>query len=230
MSIAATPDGGGYWITTMDGVVHAFGDASLWPSTGGSVGASTTGGVSTPDGLGYWTANDRGAVEGYGDAALAGSMLGRPLNAPVVAISTLLAPAAGRRQLHRRHVPERQHLPVPHSGSTGGGSGTWWWVHGRQQHKLPGPGGGHLSASQPCDGVCHQLRLGHQRNARLPDGSHRYRCCHRLRRGDRLPFNGNPGIGGSNVTLIGGSSGGTLVALAGERVSGQGCGRPFRPG
>jgi acetyl esterase/lipase len=218
MSIAATPDGGGYWITTMDGVVHAFGDASLWPSTGGSVGVWTTGGVSTPDGLGYWTANIVGAVEGYGDASLSGSMLGRPLNAPVVAISTLRAPppVVGTYQgatpqnvdIYPSPTPGAPVVVLVHGGAYTGGTDMASLVPGEATY---------LQAS----GVtvyAINYDLATTATPAFPMEVTDTLAAIAYAEATASRFNGNPGTGGSNVTLIGGSSGGTLVALAAERV------------
>ena len=35
VGMAATPDGGGYWLVASDGGVFAFGDATFYGSTGG---------------------------------------------------------------------------------------------------------------------------------------------------------------------------------------------------
>jgi hypothetical protein len=69
--MATNSTGDGYWMTTEDGTVYAFGDA-----TGGAVqphdlsGFEATGIVSTPDGGGYWIVDDGGYVHPSGDAAL----------------------------------------------------------------------------------------------------------------------------------------------------------------
>jgi hypothetical protein len=42
--------------------------------------------ASTPDGGGYWEVANDGGIFNYGDAGFAGSMGGKPLNAPIVGI------------------------------------------------------------------------------------------------------------------------------------------------
>ncbi len=42
--------------------------------------------ASTPDGLGYWLVASDGGIFDYGDASFYGSMGGKPLNEPMVAI------------------------------------------------------------------------------------------------------------------------------------------------
>ncbi len=36
VGMAATPDGGGYWLVASDGGIFAFGDAPFWGSAGGT--------------------------------------------------------------------------------------------------------------------------------------------------------------------------------------------------
>ncbi len=48
---------------------------------------AATGIASTSSGQGYWVTRDEGGVDAIGDAPVAGSMSGRPLNAPIVGIS-----------------------------------------------------------------------------------------------------------------------------------------------
>jgi hypothetical protein len=89
VGVAATPDGGGYWLVGSDGGVFAFGDALFEGSMGGQhlnapiVGIVPSGG----DGRGYWLVASDGGVFAFGDAAFAGSMGGQHLNAPVVGMT-----------------------------------------------------------------------------------------------------------------------------------------------
>ncbi len=83
--MAATPDGGGYWITRADGHVSSHGDALSWGDlTGYLLNAPISHIVSTPDGKGYWLVAADGGTFSFGDAQFWGSMGGRALNAPVV--------------------------------------------------------------------------------------------------------------------------------------------------
>jgi ligand-binding sensor domain-containing protein len=64
-AIAATTDGGGYWLVGTDGGVFRFGDA---PFEGSGVGAGLTAPVvgiaPTPDNGGYWLAESNGGKRG----------------------------------------------------------------------------------------------------------------------------------------------------------------------
>src|ERR1700723_183950 len=55
VGMAATPDGGGYWLVASDGGIFTFGDAVFHGSTGGEhLNAPITGMATTPTGGGYW--------------------------------------------------------------------------------------------------------------------------------------------------------------------------------
>ena len=87
-SAVRTPDGGGYWILLSNGEVFPFGDArGLGSVPAGGAGGSdpATAIFSTDDGQGYWVATASGAVYRFGDAPSDGSMVGRHLNAPIIA-------------------------------------------------------------------------------------------------------------------------------------------------
>ena len=62
VGMAATPDGGGYWLVASDGGIFAFGDAGFYGSTGGiTLNRPIVGMAATPDGGGYWlVASDGG--------------------------------------------------------------------------------------------------------------------------------------------------------------------------
>jgi hypothetical protein len=87
--MAATPDGGGYWLVASDGGVFSFGDASFF----GSVSGEGAGELSTPvvgiassgDGGGYSLATAGGTVIPFGDGVAGGGLDGT--RAPIVAIS-----------------------------------------------------------------------------------------------------------------------------------------------
>ncbi len=69
VGIAATPDGGGYWLVASDGGVFSYGDAQFHGSLGGmDLNAPIVGIAATPDGGGYWLVARDGGVFSYGDA------------------------------------------------------------------------------------------------------------------------------------------------------------------
>ena len=72
--MAATPDGGGYWLVASDGGMFTYGDAGFYGSTGGIAAQQARGcGGATPDGGGYWLVASDGGVFTYGDAGFFGS-------------------------------------------------------------------------------------------------------------------------------------------------------------
>ena len=72
--MAATPDGGGYWLVASDGGVFSYGDARFYGSAGGSpLNKPVVGMAATPDGGGYWLVASDGGVFSYGDAGFYGS-------------------------------------------------------------------------------------------------------------------------------------------------------------
>ncbi len=86
--MAATPDGGGYWIATSTGAVTPYGDAHLYGSMAGQhLNRPVVGITATPDGHGYWLTASDGGVFTFGDAGFFGSMAGHHLNGPVVGIT-----------------------------------------------------------------------------------------------------------------------------------------------
>jgi hypothetical protein len=88
-TIAATPDGKGYDLASIDGEVFSYGDAAF-------AGDLTTTHLYTPvvsiartsDGGGYWLATAGGGVYPFGDAKNYGSEGGHPLTAPIVAMAS----------------------------------------------------------------------------------------------------------------------------------------------
>ena len=71
VDLAATPDGGGYWIADAAGGVQAFGDATFLGSLAGDpLNAPVDHLVATPDGGGYWLVAADGGIFTFGDAAL----------------------------------------------------------------------------------------------------------------------------------------------------------------
>jgi hypothetical protein len=87
--MAATPDGGGYWLVASDGGIFSFGDAGFFgsvPTAGlGALNSSVVGIVSAADGMGYSLATAQGGLIPFGDGVAGGGLVG--LRAPIVAIS-----------------------------------------------------------------------------------------------------------------------------------------------
>jgi len=74
VTMASTPDGGGYWLVASDGGVFSFGDATFYGSTGAMhLNAPIVSAASTPDGGGYWLVASDGGVFSFGDATFYGS-------------------------------------------------------------------------------------------------------------------------------------------------------------
>ena len=90
VGMAATPDGGGYWMVGTDGGVFASGDAQFFGSTGNiHLNQPIVGMAATPDGGGYWFVASDGGVFNYGDATFDGSDSDQRLGAPVIGISAV---------------------------------------------------------------------------------------------------------------------------------------------
>ena len=72
--MAATPDGGGYWLVARDGGIFSYGDAGFFGSAGSlPLNAPIVGMAATPDGGGYWLVAADGGIFSYGDARFSGS-------------------------------------------------------------------------------------------------------------------------------------------------------------
>ena len=72
--MAATPDGGGYWLVASDGGIFTFGDAGFYGSTGDiRLNKPIVGMAATPDGGGYWLVASDGGIFTFGDASFYGS-------------------------------------------------------------------------------------------------------------------------------------------------------------
>jgi hypothetical protein len=69
VGMAATPDGGGYWLVAADGGIFTFGDAT-YEGSGATTGVSApvSGVVATTSGKGYWLLVEDGNVLNFGDA------------------------------------------------------------------------------------------------------------------------------------------------------------------
>jgi hypothetical protein len=88
VGVAATPDGGGYWLVGSDGGVFSFGDARFFGSLGAvRLSAPVVGVAATPDGGGYWLVGSDGGVFTFGDAPFRGSDGASGARSPAVAIT-----------------------------------------------------------------------------------------------------------------------------------------------
>ena len=88
VGIAATADGGGYWLVAADGGVFTFGDARFAGSLGNiALNAPVVGIAATADGGGYWLVAADGGVFTFGDAPFAGSDGSRTRQASAVGIA-----------------------------------------------------------------------------------------------------------------------------------------------
>jgi hypothetical protein len=86
--MAATPDGGGYWLVAADGGVFNGGDAAFHGSAADvDLAAPMTGMAATPDGGGYWLVAADGGVFNGGDATFHGSAVGLSPDSPIVSIT-----------------------------------------------------------------------------------------------------------------------------------------------
>ena len=113
-AIAATSDGGGYWLVASDGGVFSFGDARFYGSLGAvHLNQPVVGMAATPDGSGYWLVASDGGVFSFGDARFEGSLGATHLNAAVVGMAStgdgrgywLTGADGGRVYLRRRRIP-----------------------------------------------------------------------------------------------------------------------------
>ena len=88
VGLAATPDGGGYWLVAADGGIFSYGDAGFFGSAGSlHLNAPIVGMAATPDGGGYWLVAADGGIFSYGDAGFFGSAGSLHLNAPIVGMA-----------------------------------------------------------------------------------------------------------------------------------------------
>ena len=87
VGMAATPDGGGYWLVAADGGIFSFGDAQFYRSAGSiALNQPIVGIASTPDG-GYWLVAADGGIFSYGAAQFHGSTGALILNQPMVGMA-----------------------------------------------------------------------------------------------------------------------------------------------
>ena len=87
VGMAATPDGGGYWLLGQDSGVFSFGDAQFYGSTGNlRLNQPVLGMAATPDCHGYYLDASDGAFSVWG-CAIPGSMGAVRLNTPTVGMA-----------------------------------------------------------------------------------------------------------------------------------------------
>ncbi|MHB1519869.1 MAG: glycoside hydrolase family 25 domain-containing protein [Ferrimicrobium sp.] len=96
VGMAATPNGGGYWLVAADGGVFDFGNAGFYGSTytDGLTGLSgahplnkpVVGITATPGGHGYWMVAADGGVFNFGSAPFLNSLGSQKIPAPIVAM------------------------------------------------------------------------------------------------------------------------------------------------
>jgi hypothetical protein len=80
---------GGYWLTSSDGAVYAFGGASFYGSANSQpLGTPIVGMEATPDHKGYRMVGSNGAVFAFGDAGFFGSVAGLHLDHPIVGLAS----------------------------------------------------------------------------------------------------------------------------------------------
>ena len=85
VGMAATPDGGGYWLVASDGGVFTFGNAVFHGAIASThLNAPIVGMAATPDGGGYWLVASDGGVFTFGNAVFHDSLGGTTLDAPIV--------------------------------------------------------------------------------------------------------------------------------------------------
>ena len=80
-------EGHGYWVTSADGAVRAFGSARSYGDMLHRTVSRVVASAPTPSGHGYWLAAADGSVYAFGDAGFHGSMHGRRLNSPIVGMA-----------------------------------------------------------------------------------------------------------------------------------------------
>jgi predicted RNA-binding protein with TRAM domain len=138
-SIAATPDGKGYWVVGKNGAVLAFGDAVLYGSAFQmNLDGPIVGIVATSDGKGYWLVASDGGVFAFGDATFYGSAAPMQLNKSVLGMVAtpdgkgywLLAYdggvfAFGDATFYGSAAPMRLNKPVVGFAATPDGKGYW---------------------------------------------------------------------------------------------------------
>ena len=123
VGMAATPDGGGYWLVASDGGIFAFGDAQFFGSTGSiHLAQPIVGMAAMPDGGGYWfTAADGGLLQ-LRDQRPSTALRPARVSVRVVGMATDGAPTLQSFGFsgERTHAAGDESVPVPrtlHSAS-----------------------------------------------------------------------------------------------------------------
>jgi Subtilase family len=132
-------EGTGYWVTSADGAVRAFGSAHSYGDMLHRATSPIVASARTPSGRGYWLAAADGSVYAFGDAGFHGSMHGRSLNAPVVGMAA--TPTGGGYYLLARDggiftfgeagfhgSTGGMHLNSPAMSMTAADSGVGYWI------------------------------------------------------------------------------------------------------
>jgi glycerophosphoryl diester phosphodiesterase len=140
-TMASTPGGDGYWLTTPAGEVTAYGGASFSGDISPDIllGRPLIGISATPDGKGYWLVASDGGVFSFGDANFYGSTGGQHLNAPVVGMASdpngdgywLVASDGGVFTFGNAFFfgsTGGQHLNAPVVGMAGTPDGAGYWL------------------------------------------------------------------------------------------------------
>jgi hypothetical protein len=139
-TMAATPDGKGYWLAASDGTVTSFGDA-------GNFGSQKPDDVvvdmkSSPDGKGYYLLDESGGLSNYGDAIDYGGISAGSRYVPPLARMSLTPDSKGYALIFQLNeslagygdvVPFGTSAPGPSQGSvpiigfslTASGAGSW---------------------------------------------------------------------------------------------------------
>ena len=139
VTMAPTPDGTGYWVTTANGDVLPFGTAATFGNlTASTLNQPIVGMSPTRDGRGYWLVASDGGIFAFGDASFHGSMGGSHLNQPIVGMATthlgggywLVASdggifAFGDASFHGSMGGSHLNQPIVGMSPTGPGLGYW---------------------------------------------------------------------------------------------------------
>jgi len=136
--IAATPDGGGYWVTNAAGQVSTQGDAQNFGSMSSALNAPVIGIAATPSGNGYWLVGGDGGIFTFGGAQFFGSTGAMVLNKPIVGVAAtpsgngywLVASdggvfSFGDAAFHGSMGGTRLNQPVDGIAATPSGNGYW---------------------------------------------------------------------------------------------------------